>query len=93
MPRFQIKRKRVDPEEMQREEVKTEDRSSSPEPDPEFNKAFNNLKLKSPESSDNRRHPPKEFAEDERSEPMDIPKKRMSQREYANWDDPREYAP
>ena len=52
MPRFQIKRKRVDPEEKQPEEVKTEDRSSSPEPDREFNEAFDNLKLKSADLSE-----------------------------------------
>ena len=93
MPRFQIKRKRVDPEDMQRDEVKTEDRSSSPEPDPEFNKTFNNLNLKSPESSETRIHPPSEFAEDVRSEPIEIPKKRMSRREYERFDDPRNYQP
>ena len=93
MPRFQIRRKRVDPEDQQQDEVKTEDTDSVGKPDKEFNEAFDNFNMKSPEYSDSPRHPPKNYAEDTRSEPVDIPQRKMSRREYANNGNSVEYRP
>ena len=49
--------------------------------------------MKSAEYSESPRHPPKNYAEDMRSEPVDIPQRKMSRREYARYEDSREYQP
>ena len=93
MPRFQIKRKRVDPEEIKQEEVQSETSDTVEKPNPEFERAFDKMSMKSPAESPKTMLPPKNYAEENRSEPMDVPRRKMTRREYARYDDPRDYQP
>ena len=93
MPRFQIKRKRVDPEEIKHEEVQSETSDSVEKPNPEFDRAFDKMSLKSPAVSPNAIRPPNIYAEENRSDPVDVPRRKMTRREYQRYDEPRDYQP